>query len=98
MNISEYARERGTQPQTISRYITRHPEISKLLIPTQGGRGKELTQEAIQLLDLKYPPRLQPRFVSLEQYQQALETINQQSLQIIQLQNEIIRLQNTRAI
>lgn len=88
MNITEYANTRGVQAQTISRYITRHPEISKLLI-TQGGREKELTPEAIRLLDLKYPPKQVAQVVPLEKYQEALETINRQAFQIITLQQQL---------
>lgn len=88
MNITEYANTRGVQAQTISRYITRHPEISKLLI-TQGGREKELTPEAIRLLDLKYPPKQVAQVVPLEKYQEALETINKQAFQIINLQQQL---------
>lgn len=88
MNITEYANTRGVQAQTISRYITRHPEISSLLI-TQGGREKELTPEAIRLLDLKYPPKQVAQVVPLEKYQEALETINKQAFQIINLQQQL---------
>lgn len=89
MNITEYANTRGVQAQTISRYISRHPEISKLLIPSQGGREKELTPEAIRLLDLKYPPKQVAQVVPLEKYQEALETINKQAFQIINLQQQL---------
>lgn len=92
MNITEYANTRGVQAQTISRYITRHPEISKLL--TQGGREKELPPEAIRLLDLKYPPKQEPQVVPLAQYKDALETINKQAFRIIMLQQELEQERN----
>lgn len=53
MNISDFARSRSVDPQAVSRYISRHPELQKLT--TRVGKTVELTPEAERLLDEVYP-------------------------------------------
>lgn len=53
MNISDFARSRSVDPQAVSRYILRHPELQKLT--TRVGKTVELTPEAERLLDEVYP-------------------------------------------
>ena len=53
MNISDFARSRSVDPQAVSRYILRHPELQKLT--TRVGKTVELTPEAEHLLNEVYP-------------------------------------------
>jgi hypothetical protein len=88
MIITEYANLRGVQVQTVSKYIRRHPEISEHLILNADGT-KELDPEAVRLLDKKYPPIQREQVVSLAKYNELLETVNKQSFQIINLQQQL---------
>lgn len=53
MNITEFANSRNQQPQTISRYISRHPEFDGHT--RRVGKVVELDEEAYALLDEVYP-------------------------------------------
>lgn len=55
MYISEFARERGQEPQAVLRYVSRHPEIKKFT--HKDGKMVRLLPEAIELLDKIYPVR-----------------------------------------
>lgn len=56
MNITDFANSRGKQPQTISKYIQRHPkEFEKHIKKTGKGKEIELDDVAIQLLNEQYP-------------------------------------------
>lgn len=88
MNITEYANDRGVQPQTVAKYIRQHPDINKHVRTNINGT-RTLSDEAIRLLDLKYPPEHKPQYVPLQQYKEALETINRQAFQIINLQQQL---------
>lgn len=53
MNISDFARERNIEPQAVTRYINRHPEIKKHT--SKVGRSVDLHPEALQILEEVYP-------------------------------------------
>lgn len=54
MKISQFARVRGVEPQAVSRYISRHPEIQALCVQ-ENDRIIDLPPEAVELLDAQYP-------------------------------------------
>lgn len=54
MKISQFARARGVEPQAVSRYIARHPEIQELCMQ-ENDRIIDLPPEAVELLDAQYP-------------------------------------------
>lgn len=92
MNISDFARARNVEPQTVSRYIKRHPEIEKLTI--KNGKKVELTAEAEELLDEIYPL---PRPVEIVQgvpEKEHRELLNKYA----QAQEIIIKLQEERVL
>lgn len=87
MKISQFARERGVEPQAVSRYIARHPEIQRLC-EQENGRIISLSPEAEALLGEKYPIPQKPfeivqgvpqeKFDALqEKYSAALERLTQ---------------------
>lgn len=53
MNISEFARSRGIEPQTVRHYVNDHEDIKKHT--KKVGKMVELSDEAIELLDKIYP-------------------------------------------
>ncbi len=53
MTISEFARVRGVEPQAVSRYLSRHPEIKDLT--TKEGKSVVLSEKAMELLEKQYP-------------------------------------------
>lgn len=54
MNISDFAKSRGIEPQTVSRYISRHAEDFEGLV-TKEGKNVVLSDEALEKLDEVYP-------------------------------------------
>ncbi|MBQ8987604.1 MAG: hypothetical protein IJ100_10290, partial [Lachnospiraceae bacterium] len=54
MKISDFVRERGVEPQAVSRYISRHSEIPTLCKQVHG-RLVDLSPEAEALLAEQYP-------------------------------------------
>ena len=54
MKISDFARERNVEPQAVSRYISRHPEIQSVC-KQENGRIVDLSPEAEALLAEQYP-------------------------------------------
>jgi len=53
VNISEFARSRGIEPQTVRHYVNDHEDIKKHT--KKVGKTVELSDEAIELLDKIYP-------------------------------------------
>ena len=54
MNISDFAKSRGIEPQTVSRYISRHADEFDGLV-TKEGKSVVLSDEALEKLDEVYP-------------------------------------------
>lgn len=92
MNISEFARDRGLKPTTVSLYIRRHPdEFNGHTRPSGNGNSLELDDIALELLDKKYPRKEQP--VQILEHDPELERkIQEQNEVIRQLQAKIIAL------
>lgn len=84
LNISEFARQRGKEPQAISRYVSRHPEIQKYT--RKDGKTLELLPEAERLLNAVYP--LPQPIEIIEDTESRRKLIQAQEL-IIQLQREL---------
>ena len=53
MNLTEFASSRGVAHQTVSMYISRHPEFNEHI--SKDGRNTVLDDEAIRMLEEKYP-------------------------------------------
>lgn len=92
MNISEFARDRGLKPTTVSLYIRRHAnEFDGHTRPSGTGNSLELDDIALEILDKKYPRKEQP--VQILEHDPELERkIAAQNELIIQLQAQIISL------
>ena len=90
MNISEFARSRGEEPQTVRHYINDHPEIKKHT--RKNGKSVELDEEAIELLDKVYPL---PRPVQLvngvdpDEHKAVMDELKNAHKTIIGLQSKI---------
>lgn len=91
MNISEFARERGLNPNTVSLYIRRNSsKFDGHLTPSRTGNSLELDEIALELLDKKYP---RPQQVQVLEHDPELERkIADQNEMIRQLQAKIIQL------
>lgn len=98
MNISEFARSRGEEPQTVRHYINSHPDIKKHT--RKNGKETELTDEAIELLDKVYPL---PRPVQLvngvdpEEHKDVQDKLTAAQEFIIKLQNKMMEDQKLLA-
>ena len=67
MNISEFARLRGVEPQTVSRYISRHKDDFEEHT-TNDGKSIVLDEIAISILEKQYPLPIDLYGVSKEEY------------------------------
>jgi len=98
LNISEFARSRGEEPQTVRHYINSHPDIKKHT--RKNGKETELTDEAIELLDKVYPL---PRPVQLvngvdpEEHKAVLDKLASTQEYVIKLQNKMMEDQKLLA-
>ena len=92
MNISEFARERGVKPTTVSLYIRRHKEeFDDHIQPSTTGNSLELDDTALKILDEKYP--LQQPIQVLDHDPELERKVNEQNELIKELQAKIILLQ-----
>ena len=92
MNIAEFAASRGLQTQTVAKYIRMHPEIAKHV--TDSGSGKQLGDEAIRLLEKKYPLPEPVHVVNGVPETEHLQAIADKDAEIQKLQRAMIDLQN----
>jgi phosphoribosylanthranilate isomerase len=98
MNLSDFARERHVEPQTVGKYVGRHPEVAKFTI--KRGKDRELLTEAVEILDKVYPlpkPVQVIQGVPQEEYQKLLEENNRLMARMVELQNERIEDQKKLA-
>ena len=92
MNITEYATKHNQQPQTIKRYIDRHPQLfgghtQKL------GKSIILDDDAISLLDQKYPVPKPVQIIQGIPMEEHLSVLSEKDNEIQRLQTTIINLQ-----
>ena len=98
MNISEFARSRGIEPQTVRHYVNDHEYIKKHT--KKVGKTVELSEEAIELLDKIYPL---PRPVQLvngvdpEEHKDVQDKLTAAQEFIIKLQNKMMEDQKLLA-
>ena len=59
VKISQFARKHEVEPQAVSRYISRHPEI-QAACAQENGRVVDLSPEAVALLEEQYPAPKDP--------------------------------------
>ena len=92
MNITEFANTHDQQPQTIKRYIDRHPQFFSG--HTQKvGKSIILDDVAIGLLDEQYPVPKPVQIINGIPIEDHLRALSQKDDDIQQLQAEIIDLQ-----
>lgn len=97
MNISEFARDRGLKPTTVSLYIRRHSEeFAGHTRPSGTGNSLELDDIALEILDKKYPRKEQPVQI-LERDPELERKIQEQNEVIRQLQAKIIALSESNS-
>ena len=98
MNISEFARSRGVEPQTVRHYGNDHEDIKKHT--KKVGKTVELSDEAIELLDKVYPL---PRPVQLvngvdpDEHKAVQDKLTAAQEFIIKLQNKMMEDQKLLA-
>ena len=98
MNISEFARSRGIEPQTVRHYVNDHEYIKKHT--KKVGKTVELSEEAIELLDKIYPL---PRPVQLmngvdpDEHKAVQDKLTAAQEFIIKLQNKMMEDQKLLA-
>ena len=98
MNISEFARSRGVEPQTVRHYVNDHEDIKKHT--KKVGKTVELSDEAIELLDKIYPL---PRPVQLmngvdpDEHKAVQDKLTAAQEFIIKLQNKMMEDQKLLA-
>lgn len=98
MNISEFARSRGVEPQTVRHYVNDHEDIKKHT--KKVGKTVELSDEAIELLDKVYPL---PRPVQLvngvdpDEHKAVQDKLTAAQEFIIKLQNKMMEDQKLLA-
>lgn len=95
MNISEFARSRGVEPQTVRHYVNDHEDIKKHT--KKVGKTVELSDEAIELLDKIYPL---PRPVQLlngvdpEEHKAVVDKLSSAQEYIIKLHETVEQLKD----
>lgn len=92
MTITEFAHSRNQQPQTISRYISRHSEFDNHT--KKVGKNVELDDEALKLLDEVYPLPKPVTIINGIPEEEHLKALAQKDEQIQKLQAAFIELQN----
>jgi len=88
MNISQFAKKRDIQTQTVAIYIRRHPELFEGLT-TQDGKSIELSEEALEILNEVYPLQ-QPMEIENEKL---IEELERTKADLEEARDYIIRLQ-----
>ena len=113
MNLTQFAKERNVKTNTISNYLSRHPEIRKHIL--KNGKEVDLTPEAIKMLDEVYPvpkpvqvingvdpeehKRVQRELEILHgKYESKLETILELQDKLNQVQSQIARAEATQLL
>lgn len=92
MNITQFAETHNQNPKNITMYISRHRELFEGHVKTVG-KNKYLDNEAIRLLEIKYPLKETINCLkdveTQKKYIEALEEINLLNKSIIRLQGQI---------
>lgn len=85
IKIADFARERGIERDTISKWIRRHPEVACQIIKFGRDNAIDTESSGYQILLEQYPlPAPVPEQPRIEDLQE----------EIIQLQQEVIRLKS----
>lgn len=92
MNITEFAESRNQQPQTISRYMSRHSEFEGHT--TKNGKMVELDEEALKMLDEVYPLPKPIQIINGIPEEEHLKALADKDEKIQKLQEAFIELQN----
>lgn len=87
MFLKDFAEMRGVKPDTVATYIRRHPEIAALT--STEGYHMVLSEEAIDILDKKYP---MPKPVQVIQDTESLKKLNDAQEFIIKLQEKMMQM------
>ena len=92
MTITEFARTRNEQTNTVSKYIREHPEMFEGHIKSKG-KEKHLDNTALELLDKKYPLPKPVQIIQGVPQEEHFRAITERDEQIQKLQAVIIELQ-----
>lgn len=87
MFLKDFAEMRGVKPDTVATYIRRHPEIATLT--STEGYHMVLSDEAVEILDKKYP---MPKPVQVVQDTESLKKLAEAQQFIINLQEKMIQM------
>ena len=94
MNITEFAKSRNLKPQTVYRYISRHPEYEKHT--SKNGKEVVLDSTALNMLEKKYPvpkPIELIQGVPQEEYINVLTKLKEAQKVVGELQNRLLEAQ-----
>lgn len=91
MTITEFARSRNEQVNTVSKYIREHPEFEGHI--KQKGKQKILDDKALELLDVKYPLPKPVTIINGIPEDEHYKALQEKDEQIQKLQQAIIELQ-----
>lgn len=87
MFLKDFAEVRGVKADTVATYIRRHPEIAALT--STEGYHMVLSEEAIDILDKKYP---MPKPVQVIQDTESLKKLNEAQQTIILMQKKMLEM------
>ena len=87
MYLRDFAETRGVKVTTVAQYIREHPEIDALT--TMDGKFKVLSDEAIDILDKKYP---MPKPVQVVQDTESLKKLAEAQQTIINMQQIMLEM------
>lgn len=92
MTITEFAKGRDVEPQTVSRYIARHTEVFKGHV-SKKGKVQELDEKALEILEKKYPLPKPVTVLKGVPEAEHYEALAEKDRQIQRLQEYVIELQ-----
>ena len=87
MYLRDFAEIRGVKPDTVASYIRNHPEIAELT--SMEGKFMVLSDEAVDILDKKYPL---PKPVQVVQDTESLKTLSEAQQTIILMQQKMLEM------
>ena len=92
VSISDFARERGIEPQAVSRWLSRHEELQKHLIEQGQKKLFERDGELYKILEEKYPnpkPTIIINGLDPDEERKLREDLSNAQKAMIMLQNEL---------
>ena len=97
MTITEFAESRGVEPQAVSRYLSRHPEIKGTCKRLR--KGVELSDTALEALEKQYPIPKPVQIITgvpQEEYNALLKDFAAAEKQLAATEKQLAELQEKR--